>query len=262
MFQPMVVGTGLTAWSLLKQTMDTQTAAFEKSPEIVSDTEYFAANIGNIETAEDLVSDYRLLKVALGAYGLDDDINNQYFVKQILDEGTLADDSLANKMTDNKYVEFSADFGFGDFATPSTKLSTFADEIIEKYNERQFEIAVGQQDDSLRVALNAEREVAKIASDEETSENAKWYSVLGSEPLREVFEVALGLPDSFASLDLDLQVQELRSRMESFTGDSEVAQLSNPDTLENLNQRYLIMSQIESFEVQSSGQIALTLLQY
>lgn len=95
MFQPMVIGTGLTAWSLLKQTMDTQTAAFEASPELISDTEYFAANIGNVETPEDLVSDYRLLTVALGAYGLDEDINSQFFIKQILEQGTEADDALA-----------------------------------------------------------------------------------------------------------------------------------------------------------------------
>ncbi|KPA20325.1 hypothetical protein shim_33140 [Shimia sp. SK013] len=261
MFQPIVVGSGLSAWSLLKKTMDTQTAAFEKSPEIVSDTEYFAANIGEIDSAEELVNDFRLLKVALGAYGLDDDVYNKFFVQKILDEGTLTTDALANKLTDTKYKEMSADFGFGDFSTPSTKLSTFAGEIIEKYNERQFEISVGQQDANMRLALNLERELSIIANND-ASPDTMWFSVLGSEPLRTVFETALGLPENFASLDLDRQVEELRSRVQNFMGDGEITQFSDPENLEKLNQRFLLMSQMQSFGVQSSGQIALTLLQY
>ncbi|WP_241488903.1 DUF1217 domain-containing protein [Shimia sp. SK013] len=241
--------------------MDTQTAAFEKSPEIVSDTEYFAANIGEIDSAEELVNDFRLLKVALGAYGLDDDVYNKFFVQKILDEGTLTTDALANKLTDTKYKEMSADFGFGDFSTPSTKLSTFAGEIIEKYNERQFEISVGQQDANMRLALNLERELSIIANND-ASPDTMWFSVLGSEPLRTVFETALGLPENFASLDLDRQVEELRSRVQNFMGDGEITQFSDPENLEKLNQRFLLMSQMQSFGVQSSGQIALTLLQY
>jgi hypothetical protein len=261
MFQPIVVGSGLSAWSLLKKTMDTQTAAFEKSPEIVSDTEYFAANIGEIDSAEELVNDFRLLKVALGAYGLDDDVYNKFFVQKILDEGTLTTDALANKLTDTKYKEMSADFGFGDFSTPSTKLSTFAGEIIEKYNERQFEISVGQQDENMRLALNLERELSIIANND-ASPDTMWFSVLGSEPLRTVFETALGLPENFASLDLDRQVDELRGRVQNFMGDGEITQFSDPENLEKLNQRFLLMSQMQSFGVQSSSQIALTLLQY
>lgn len=261
MFQPMILGTGLTAWSLLKQTMDTQTAAFEASPELVSDTEYFAANIGNVESAEDLVSDYRLLKVALTAYGLEGDLHNNFFVQQILEQGTEADDALANKLADTRYVEFSEAFGFGDPGGANTGKASFVNEVVGLYNDRSFEAAVGLQDESLRLALNAERELSKIANDD-VSEDAMWFAVLGSEPLRQVFETALGFPDSFATLDLDRQVVELRSRMESFMGDSNVSQFADPENLEALNQRYLLMAQMDTFQVQSSGQIALTLLQY
>lgn len=261
MFQPMVIGTGLTAWSLLKQTMDTQTAAFEASPELVSDTEYFAANIGNVETAEDLVSDYRLLKVALSAYGLEEDLHNNFFVQQILEQGTEADDALANKLADTRYVEFSKAFGFGNPGGSNTSDTSFVNDVVGLYNERSFEAAVGLQDESLRLALNAERELAKIASDD-MSEDAMWFTVLGSEPLRQVFETALGLPDSFATLDIDKQVDELRKRMEGFMGDSNISQFADFENLETLNQRFLLMSQMETFQIQSSGQIALTLLQY
>lgn len=261
MYQPMVVGSGLAAWSLLKRTMDTQTAAFEKSAEIVNDAEYFAANIGDIKTAEDLVGDYRLLKVALGAFGLESEVHNKFFVQQILDQGTIDDKALANKLADPKYAEFSKAFGFGDFDVPNTVLSTFAADITGKYNERAFETAVGNQDESLRLALNFERELPKIAESDK-SENTMWFSILGSEPLRAVFETALGLPSSFGTLDIDKQVDELRKRTANLMGDGEIAQFADPEALEKLNQRFLLMSQIKDFEVQSSSQIALQLLQF
>lgn len=260
-YQPIIAGSGLVGWSFLQRTMETQTTTFEKSAVLLRDTEYFAANIGAIDTAEELVADRRLLAVALGAFGLDDDINSQFFVKTILEEGTLADDSLANKMADSKYVEFSKAFGFGDYSTPSNKVSTFADKIIDKYNTRQFEIAVGEQDESIRLAMNAVRELETLANNS-SSDNTKWFSVLGSSPLRSVMETTFGLPESIGLLDLDKQVEILRGRMEKLTGDSEISQFASEETREKIVQRYLLMSQMAEVTVSTSSQIALELLQY
>lgn len=47
-------------------------------PKIRNDEAYFRAKIGSVKTAEQLVSDRRLLKVALGAFGLEADINNRF----------------------------------------------------------------------------------------------------------------------------------------------------------------------------------------
>ena len=46
---------------------------FTKSIELKRDTEYFQEKISSITSAEELVSDRRLLTVALGAFGLQDD---------------------------------------------------------------------------------------------------------------------------------------------------------------------------------------------
>lgn len=260
-FQPVIAGAGLAGWSFLQRTMEIQSTAFENSPSLLRDTDYFAEKIGEIDTAEELVADRRLLTVALGAFGLDDDINNSFFIKTMLDEGTLADDSLANRMADKRYVAFSKAFGFGDYSTPSTKISTFPDKIIDQYNTRQFEIAVGQQDDSIRLAMNAVRELETLSGDS-SSDNAKWLSVLGSPPLRSVMEAAFGLPTSFGAIDLDKQIEVFREKMEKLTGDSEISQFTSEETRETMVERYLLMSQMNNTTVFSSSQIALQLLQY
>ena len=260
-FQPVIPFGGMAGWAFLQRTRASQQSAFEKSPEIARDTDYFAENIGKITTAEELVNDYRLLKVALGAFGLDDDISNKFFIRKVLEDGTLSPDALANKLSDKRYLEMAKTFGFGDFATPNTQLSDFADKILSAYKTRQFEISVGEQNSDLRLSLSLERDLGAILEKTNTPDG-KWYSVMGNPPLRKVFETALGLPPSFGTLDLDLQLSGFRERAQAVFGDSEVDQFSAPDKMEELNRLFLVRSQINAGSAfLSSGSIALTLLQ-
>ena len=260
-FAPALPLSGYAGWTLLKRTMAVQTAAFSASPEIKSDEVYFRAKIGKIDSAEQLVSDRRLLKVALGAFGLGDDINNRYFIRKVLEDGTLKADALANKLADKSYQKFSAAFGFGNFATPSTKISDFPDKILTAYRSRSFEAAVGQQDGNMRLALNAERELTDLAA-KTSSENTKWYTVLGSEPLRRVFETALGLPAAFGALDIDQQLSVIKSKAKSQLGSDKVADFAAPAEMDKLLRRFLIRSEIGALgSGTSAAQNALTILQ-
>jgi len=102
-FQPIIPLTGYTGWRFLQRTLDNQKSAFENDATIQRATEYFKENIGKVQNAEDLVSDRRLLSVALGAFGLDDDIDNKFFIQKILEEGTFDDSSLANRLSDSAF---------------------------------------------------------------------------------------------------------------------------------------------------------------
>ncbi len=259
-YQPIIPTGGLVGWAFLNRTLERQTAAFDASADVTRGVDYFAEKIGGIETAEQLVSDRRLLSVALGAFGLSDDIDNKYFVRKVLEDGSLASDALANRLADDRYLSMTKAFGFGDYDVPRTKLSTFSDEIVSLYRERSFEVAVGEQNESLRFALNAQRELAEIAEDG-SSDDTKWYRIMGNEPLREVFETALGLPDSFAALDLDLQLSGFREKSRAQLGGGEISQFSDPEQIDKLVQRYLVRAQLAEIQTTSAGSIALTLLQ-
>lgn len=110
MFQPVLPLSGLPGWVLLNRTLESQTQAFNASPQIVRDTDYFVENIANVRSAEDLVSDRRLLTVALGAFGLDEDINNRALIQKVLEDGTADPASLANRLADDRYARFSEAF--------------------------------------------------------------------------------------------------------------------------------------------------------
>lgn len=259
-FQPTLPLSGFAGWGVLKRTMPAQQAAFQANSAVQRDEAYFREKIGKIDTAEQLVSDRRLLTIALGAYGLDSDINNKFFVRKVLEEGTLKEGALANRLADKQYLRFSAAFGFGDFKVPRNKLSDFADKTLALYRTRQFEAAVGAQNDTYRLALNAERELPALAR-RDMSEDAKWFTIMGNPPLREVVQTALGLPKSFSSLDLDKQLETFKRRAETSLGESSPNQFADAKKLEKLVRTFLLRAEVvNSTQTQSSGSLALELL--
>lgn len=260
-FQPVLPLGGYAGWGFLKRTMARQQALQQAAPVQQRDEAYFRDRIGKVTTAEQLVADKRLLRISLAAFGLQGDVNSKAFIQKILEGGTLKEGSLANKLADKQYLKLSAAFGFGDFSVPRTKLSTFPDEIMTRFRARSFEAAVGDQNNSYRLALNAEREIPLLAQ-KTSSETAKWYAVLGNAPLREVLQTALGLPKSFASIDIDQQVSVLKTRAEAAFGAGTVSQFTDPGKMEALVRRFVLRAEIQAQGPSSSpASVALVLLQ-
>lgn len=262
MFQPVLISSGLVGWQFLQRTYDQQFDAFNKSVELKRDTDYFAENIKGVRSAEELVSDRRLLTVALGAFGLQDDINNKFFVQKMLSDGTTADDALANRFSDTRYRDFSAAFGLGPGEIRGALRADFAEGIIAKYQANSFEIATGNQDETMRIALYAERILPGIVNGS-GSEARKWFSIMGQPPLRTMFETAFGLPEAFGQADIDFQLGVFQDRAERLLGVSDPAEFSDPETLDRLMTTFLARSQLDAGGAGVSGAaIALTLLQY
>ncbi len=259
-FQPVLIGSGLVGWQFLKTTSDTQKATFENSVSIVRETDYFEQNIQSITTAEELVADRRLLSVALTAFGLQDDLDNRFFIQTILEEGTTAPDALANRLADDRYTALSAAFGFDGIVGPNTQRSGFSAEIVSKYQAQQFEVAIGNQDETLRLALNFERSLPEVAQSS-GSDDAQWFRIMGTPPLRTVFETALNLPSSFGQLDIDKQLEVFRDKAQSRFGAKEISDLAETETMQRVIQTFLLQDQVAQFQQANSGQIALNLLQ-
>jgi hypothetical protein len=260
-FAPVLPLSGLAGWRYLDTTLDRQQDAHARNPMQARDVAYFRENISGLSSAADLVADRRLLTVALGAFGLDDDINNKAFIRKVLEDGTSDRSALSNRLADKRYRDLSEAFGLGDGQIPQTGRSDFADNLISRHQERQFEIAVGNQSEDLRIALTLRRELPALVS-EGSTEDTKWLQILGNPPLRQAFERAFGMPASFAGIDLDRQVSEMKDKALNRFGSSDPAAFADPDRGEELVELYLLRSQILSpVSGYSSASVALTLLQ-
>lgn len=258
-YQPVLPLSGYTGWRFLQRTLDTQTKAFNQSPEIKRATEYFKENIGKVRTVDDLMKDRRLLDVALKAFGLDDDINNKAFIKKVLAEGTLKDTAFANRLSDKRYTEFARVFGFGDLGA-RTGLATFPDAIITRFNSRQFEKAVGEQSSEMRLALNVNTGIKDVLTNSSTS-TGQWFGVMGNAPLRTVFETALGFSASFGQIDLDQQLTAFKSRAKSIFGSDDLKSFADPATQEKLIRLYMVRAEAAAATGSSPASRALSLLQ-
>lgn len=259
-FQPVLPMTGYAGWRFLSRTAERQQALVAEAPLTRRDTEAFRSRIASVTSAAALVNDRQLLKVALGAFGLDDDINNKAFLQKVLESGAGDRTALANKLADKRYLEFALAFGFAEAGGPFNQTSAFAERMIARYETRQFEIAIGDRDENLRLALTATRELEALATGS-ASDNARWFTVMGNPPLRQVFETALGLPSSFGKLDIDRQLETLRDKTERALGDGEIGQFADAARREDLVRLFLLRGQIAGNAAMTRGSTALTLLQ-
>jgi hypothetical protein len=243
-FQPAIPIGGLAGWRFLERTAEGQRATFERGPMLQREIRYFEENIGKITSAEELVKDRQLLKVALGAFGLDAEIDKRFFIRRVLESDVSDPRSMANRLSERAFKRMTEAFGFGDEKGPNTGKAGFAADIIERYKVRQFEQAVGQVDDTLRLAMNFRREIADIAAN--AAEGTGWFTVLGSRPLRQVVETALGLPKEFGRIDVDRQRDMIRARMATVFGSGSIDAFKDPANVEKLVTRFLARAQIEA----------------
>ncbi|MBE1297182.1 MAG: flagellar protein, partial [Rhodobacteraceae bacterium] len=95
LYQPIIPTDGIAGWKFLQSTYDKQFDTFSKDPVLSRESDYFLENIGKVKTASDLVKDTRLLGIALGAFGLDDQLPMKALVQRVLEDGSSADDALA-----------------------------------------------------------------------------------------------------------------------------------------------------------------------
>lgn len=229
---------GVGAWRILQRSQDQQVEILGKDAGIARATRHFEEKAALTVTAEDLIGDYQMLAVALGAFGLEADQGNRAFIAKILNSDLEDSASLANRLSDKRYLRLAEAFQNGIAGGDPQILQ----DITQDYLRHQFELRVGEGDDSLRLALNAKRELQAMATRGSTN-NTLWYEVLGNAPLREVFATAFGFGDAFDQLPIDRQLAEFSAAAEHNLGSESFADFANEHGIERLIKLYLVRDQ-------------------
>ncbi|ETX27146.1 DUF1217 domain-containing protein [Roseivivax isoporae] len=162
---------------------------------------------------------------------------------------------------DPRYRAFHAAMDFRPAPEGRAYPPGFAEAVTQAYLERQFELRVGEIDNTLRVALSFERDLGDVAA-RFGSESGRWFAVLSSQPLRLFFETSFGLPQNFGTVDVDRQVTILREWAERAYGTSAIGDLlADPARIEDMRRTFLAASQtLQRAQVQPFGNTsALTL---
>tara|TARA_B110000003_G_scaffold273625_1_gene311762 strand:+ start:1472 stop:2254 length:783 start_codon:yes stop_codon:yes gene_type:complete len=256
-FSPVLPTTGISGWLFLNRTLDAQTQAFNTSANNQRDINYFQKELPKITSIEELVDNHRLLRVALGSVGLSADIKNKAFIKKVIASDLQDPKSLANRLSDMRYKRLASAFGALGAKQPINSQSI--DQAANKYLRLSFEAALGKKDNTMRLALYAKRELAELAL-EKSSDRTKFYKILGSPQLRELFETYLRLPKGFARLDLEKQVEVFQSKIDSRFGFASISKFSEIKNQNKLIEGYLFQSELNTGAAMTSQDISLMLL--
>ena len=259
-FTPIVPIGGFAGWRFLQRTMDRQMETLGNGSMLQRDENHFRQAIGKVQTAKELVADYRLLSTALTAFGLSEDLPNRAFIQRVLETDLSDPRGFANRLADKRYAEIARAFDFRGETGNRMKDPAAVEALLSNARERRFEEAVGTQQGDLRLALALQRDLQKVAQ-EAGSDNAGWYTVLGTPSLREVFETAFGLPREFGALDLDRQMEILKTRTHRLTGRSQIAQFKETGPLEQLTRRFFVGAELSSIQQKPKSSVALSILQ-
>ncbi|WP_410219195.1 DUF1217 domain-containing protein [Paracoccus sp. (in: a-proteobacteria)] len=253
---PISIGVGgIAGWKIVQRSEARQIQSLAKDPVVQRSTTYFQENIARATKAEDLVKDYRLLSTALSAFGLEADIANKAFIQKVLESDVSDKKSLVNRLADKRYLKMAEAFGFGS-AKPADKLG---DTVSQAFVQREFERRIGEGDETLRLALNARRELQEMGN-RTSSDKTLWFEVLGNPPLRKVFEGALGFGKAYGQLPIDRQYEEFTRAAERTLGSSSFKDMSKSGSIDRLIQNYMVRTQISISPAQTRYSAALTLL--
>ena len=260
-FQPLVPLSGIAGLRFMERTQEAQLEVFNKSPQIEREIQYFKENISGALTAESLTDDFLLRKIALGAFGLDDDLPKKFFINKILSEGTDDREAFANRLVDGRYRQLAQTFGYGNALGANVEQSDFAEKIISAYQTQKFERAVGDVDNSIRLAMNFKREIIDYTSENKATDTA-WFQVMGNTPLRTVFEKAFNLPSSVGALDIERQLDIFKEKSQKILGSESLTALADPDKLDRIIRDFMIRDQLAGgSRAPVAGSAALSILQ-
>ena len=167
--------------------------------------------------------------------------------------------SSANLASDPRYLRVAEAVNFQPEDTTRTYPPGFVDAVVDDYVARQFEVAVGEVDNSLRVTLAFERDFQAIV-DNAGSNDARWLGVMGAPSVRLVFEAAFNLPQSFGQLDVNRQLEDLKTLSRATFGTDDLQTLLAPNQIEELQRRYLAQQTIAPGGVNPTESVVSTLL--
>lgn len=235
MFQPVIPVSGFGGWSFLQATYDRQLDSFSNSPQIKNDSDYFKEKMSEPIAVEDFLKDGRLRRIALTSFGLDGEEWKVGFHRKVLDEVQDPESTFLTRLNNPQYTRFGE--GLNPVDGMISLNTSQVEEMSARFAAESFEVAVGEQNNSMRLSLNYQSEINELVT-EGSSDETILFRLLGSVPVRSVLESALGLPTDIQSLPIERQSEILDERLKSQFGISSVQDLTDPEMIERTVQRY------------------------
>lgn len=213
----------LTVYRLFAANAERTLADISERPQVSREVEYYRQQIEEIDSAEELVSDTRVMNFIMRAYGMEELSYAKALVRKVLEEGVDDPEALANRMTDTRFRELATDFNFARYGDITTTFERTRSGVIDKYLVQTMEIDAGNQNDGARLAMYFQRKVEGIESA---------YDILADPALLQVVQTIYQLPVEMSYQSIDSQADMINKRLD-------IEELSDPEKVDELVERFL-----------------------
>jgi hypothetical protein len=214
--------TTLQTYLSITRNLDRSLEATASKQSVTTATEYYQAHIGDVKSIDDLMKDSRLYNYAMKAYGLEDMAYAKGLMRTVLTEGIVDSSSLANKLTDERFLKFATAFNFAANGEETTQSTAVQQGVVDLYTRQTLETEAGSDNEAVQLALYFQREAPNVTS---------VYGLLGDTALWTVVQTIFGFPDAMSNADIELQAKAVSQKLD-------IADLSDPDKLERLINRF------------------------
>lgn len=196
--------TTYASYMQIANNLDRYTTLASKKTDVVAATKYFEATIGSIKSVDDFMKDSRVYRYAMKAFGLEDMIFAKAMVKKVLTEGVTNSKSLANTLTDKRFLALAKAFDFASYGEMTTTRTAATGDVVDAYVRQSLEESEGKQNKGVELALYFARKAPSIKSA---------YGILADKNLLKVVQTTLGLSEYTSFQDIDKQAKTISSMM-------------------------------------------------
>ncbi|WP_134680626.1 DUF1217 domain-containing protein [Paracoccus ravus] len=185
----------------------------------------FRDRIGTIDSVDALIKDHEVFSFVMKSFGMENQIYAKAMVRKILTSDPEDEKSLVKRLTNADYEDLNAAMGFATDGTANAENftdPTWIEDMVQRYVGQSL---VDQQSD-----VNASTGIG-LDFLQNASDLTGWYKVLADKNATTVLRIALGLPESVLSGDIDAQKKMFEKKMD-------IADLQDPEKVQQLLRRY------------------------
>ena len=214
--------TTLQTYRQITRDIDRSLATTASEQSVATATAYYQQHIGDVKSIDDFLKDTRLFNYAMKAFGLEDMSYAKAFMRKVMVEGVTDSKSFANKLSDDRFVQFAKTFNFPELGESTTSTTAVKQTVVDLYARQTLETQAGNDNEGVRLALYFQREAPTIKS---------VYGLLADTALWTVVQTTFGFPDTMSNAGIENQAKAVSQQLN-------IADLSDPTKLDKLITRF------------------------
>lgn len=192
--------TAIVSFQAINRDLSATLQRTSEQPLVARESEYYLANIGEIDSVEEFLADDRLYSYAMKASGLEEMTYAKAFMRKVLDEGIDDTKSFANTLDDSRYKDFAETFNFNRYGETATTFTRARQGTVDAYVQQVLEEDAGDSNEGVRLALYFQRKAPEITTTVE---------LLADPALLKITETLTGL--SLSTGDIDRNVARIEN---------------------------------------------------